>query len=60
LFIENDGDLRKTAEELFVHINTVRYRIDKIKKILNLENSSWAFNEQLSLAIKADKILNCF
>lgn len=60
LFIENDGDLRKTAEELFVHINTVRYRIDKIKRILNLENSSWAFNEQLSLAIKADKILNCF
>jgi len=58
LFIEYNGDLKKTAESLFVHINTVRYRLEKIKKILGLEISNWAFYEQLSLAIKADKILN--
>lgn len=57
VFVEQDGDIRMTAEVLFLHENTVRYRIDKIKKILKLEQTKFRYYEELSLAIKADKIL---
>ena len=32
LFFEHDGNIQKCAEKLFVHRNTVQYRIDCIKK----------------------------
>ncbi|TDL80294.1 CdaR family transcriptional regulator [Peribacillus frigoritolerans] len=32
-FIQFDGDMNKTAEELFIHRNTLRYRLDKIEEI---------------------------
>ncbi len=60
ILIENDGDMKKTAAALFLHINTVRYRIEKIKTILGQESSQLKFYEQLSLAIKADQILKTF
>lgn len=56
-FVEYDGDIKATAKALFLHENTVRYRIEKIKKILNLEDTRFKYYEELSLAIKADKIL---
>lgn len=34
-FIKNNGNLIKTADELFIHRNTLIYRISVIKKILN-------------------------
>lgn len=34
-FIENNGSLIKTADALFIHRNTLVYRINTIKKILN-------------------------
>lgn len=36
LFIDNNQNYLKTAESLFLHSKTVRYRIDKIKKQLNM------------------------
>lgn len=32
-FIETNGDMNKAAQELFVHRNTLRYRLDKITEI---------------------------
>ncbi|MGG4488304.1 CdaR family transcriptional regulator [Metabacillus idriensis] len=32
-FILFDGDMNRTAEELFIHRNTLRYRLDKIEEI---------------------------
>lgn len=57
-FLLNDGDYKKTAESLHQHANTIRYRILKAKKILELENSHISFIEQISLALKINKILN--
>ncbi|MBU9725011.1 PucR family transcriptional regulator [Diplocloster modestus] len=34
-FIENNGNLLKTSEALFIHRNTLIYRINSIKKLLN-------------------------
>lgn len=54
--IENDGKIKETADELFLHTNTIRYRIKKIKELLNMENAEIGFYEQLSIAIKIHKI----
>ncbi len=37
-YLENNRSLSKAAKELFVHKNTVNYRINQIKKILNIED----------------------
>ncbi len=56
-FIEHDGDLKMTAKSLFQHENTIRYRISKIKEILHMSDANIKFYEQLSIAIKIEKIL---
>lgn len=33
LYIEEGGELNRTAEKLFIHRNTLRYRLDKIKEL---------------------------
>lgn len=55
-FVEMDGDYKETAKELFQHENTIRYRMLKVKKILNLEDSNFKFYEQVSLINKMEKI----
>ena len=56
-FIEHDGDLKMTAKSLFQHENTIRYRIAKIKEILHMPDANIKFYEQLSIAVKIEKIL---
>lgn len=57
-YIENDGKINETASELFLHKNTIRYRINKIKELLNMNDCEGSFHEQLSIAIKLYKIYN--
>lgn len=56
-YLENDGDFKKTALMLNQHENTVRYRISKAKRILNLENNNFKFIEQVSIALKIKNML---
>ncbi|MBN2287198.1 MAG: PucR family transcriptional regulator ligand-binding domain-containing protein [Tissierellales bacterium] len=56
-FLDNEGDYKKTSHILHQHENTVRYRILKAKKLLDLEKDPIKFIEQTSLAIKIHKIL---
>ncbi|EOL41974.1 hypothetical protein RV11_GL002689 [Enterococcus phoeniculicola] len=41
-FFRNNEQLKQTSEELFIHINTLRYRLEKIEKLtgLNYGNTS--------------------
>lgn len=55
-FVEQDGNVQKTADALFVHKNTIRYRINKIKELLGMEELELGFLEQLSAAVKLHKI----
>jgi hypothetical protein len=55
-FIASKGNIKKTAEILFQHNNTIRYRLNKIKSILNLSESEYEFYEHLSYAVKVFKI----
>ncbi|WP_291575780.1 PucR family transcriptional regulator [Clostridium sp. UBA4548] len=57
-YIENDGKIIETANTLFLHKNTIRYRIGKIKELLNMEDCEGSFYEQLSIAVKLYKIYN--
>jgi hypothetical protein len=57
-YIENDGKINETADALFLHKNTIRYRINKIKELLNMEDCEGSFYEQLSISIKLYKIYN--
>jgi len=38
-FVRNGGNIAKTAEATFQHSNTIRYRMDKIKTILGLQEA---------------------
>jgi len=55
-FVENDGKVPETARAMFIHKNTIRYRLNKIKEILRMEDSNLDFLEQLSIAIKLHNI----
>ncbi|MEG3067714.1 MAG: PucR family transcriptional regulator ligand-binding domain-containing protein [Syntrophaceticus schinkii] len=52
-FIENNYNYRKTAEQLYVHPNTIRYRISLIEKIcrINLKYAYDRLNMELALKI---------
>lgn len=56
-YINCDGDYKKTAVLINQHENTVRYRISKAKKLLNLENDNFKFIEQVSIALKIKNLL---
>ncbi|MCQ1531280.1 PucR family transcriptional regulator [Lutispora saccharofermentans] len=55
-YVECDGDYRKTSKALFQHENTVRYRIQKAKSILSLEERNLEFLECICLIEKMYKL----
>lgn len=57
-FVNHDGDYKKVSNELFQHENTIRYRILKVKSILNLDKSNIEFYEKISIGVKLHKIYN--
>ncbi len=38
-YVRNSSNIAKTAEETFQHSNTIRYRLDKIKTVLGLQDA---------------------
>lgn len=57
VYLENNGDYKKTAALLSQHENTIRFRISKAKSILGLDDSHYAFIERMSIALKAEKLV---
>lgn len=51
-YVQCEGSLKKAAERLFVHENTVRYRINNIHRLLCPEAGELSFYEQLSAAVR--------
>ncbi len=48
-YLKYDGSLKQTADEMFVHRNTVNYKINRISEILDMNLSK--LNSRLQLAI---------
>lgn len=51
IYVECDTNIQRTSEKLYQHVNTVRYRIKKIKEILNLNHYEGMMHESLAIAI---------
>lgn len=51
-FLDNQCEITKTANDLFIHRNTVKYRIDNIQEILGLEIDTPEHSFKLRLALE--------
>ncbi|MDL2211470.1 PucR family transcriptional regulator [Erysipelotrichaceae bacterium OttesenSCG-928-M19] len=50
-FIRYEGDIKHCAQKMFVHENTIRYRINKAHEIIEANASDLEFYKSLSIAI---------
>ncbi len=57
-YIHSDGNIKKTAENLFQHENTIRFRIRKLKEVINYESFTGVQYETLALAIHFYELKN--
>ncbi|MCR5545985.1 MAG: PucR family transcriptional regulator ligand-binding domain-containing protein [Lachnospiraceae bacterium] len=56
-YLTHDGSVKETADELFVHRNTVNYKINKIEELLGIEMSSLTSRAELIIAFKLAEIM---
>ena len=49
--------VRRTAERLFTHRHTIRYRLERVKELTGLDVGSTDGRERLSLGLKAMRVL---
>jgi len=56
-YLENDGNVAKTAARLFTHRHTVRYRLERVRELSGHDISSSEGREKLSLGLKAMRVL---
>ena len=52
VYLENNGNIKKTAEQLFIHRSTLQYRLDRIASILEVDLSDAEEIFNLMLALK--------
>ena len=57
VYVDNRMEIAATAKALFQHPNTVRYRLAKIQKLMELEDDDALFAPMLSLMINLSHIL---
>ena len=56
-FLENDGNVMPTAEQMFTHRHTIRYRLERVKELCGHDMSSTAGREKLGLGLKSMRVL---
>lgn len=59
IYMENDGSVQHTAAQLFVHRNTVNYKLKKIESLLDVDLTSFSVRNELALGLQVSKILKC-
>lgn len=57
-YAANEYDIQKTSQVLYLHRNTLRYRIKKIEEILNLKLDPISVKTNISTAFKIKKLRN--
>lgn len=57
-YVVTGGDYKKTAELISQHENTVRYRMNRVKCYLQMEDNQIKFHETISLAVKIGLLLH--
>src|SRR5690242_11812698 len=56
-FLEADGNVAGTAQRLFTHRHTIRYRLERVRELSGHDVSSSDGREKLSLGLKAMRVL---
>jgi DNA-binding PucR family transcriptional regulator len=56
-FLDVDANVAKTAERLFTHRHTIRYRLERVKELSGFDVSSTEGRESLGLGLKAMRVL---
>jgi sugar diacid utilization regulator len=56
-FLDNDGNVAGTAQKLFTHRHTIRYRLERARELSGLDVGSTDGREKLSLGLKAMRVL---
>src|SRR5690606_13788628 len=56
-FLDADGNVAGTAQRLFTHRHTIRYRLERVRDLSGLDVSSTDGREKLSLGLKAMRVL---
>lgn len=56
-FLRNDGNIAPTAEELFAHRHTVRYRLGRVHDLCGHDVRTTDGREQLGFGLKAMRVL---
>ena len=56
-YLKHDGSVKETAEELFVHRNTINYKLNKIEELLGVDMSSLSARSQLLIAFSLQDIM---
>jgi DNA-binding PucR family transcriptional regulator len=56
-FLEADGNVAGTAQRLFTHRHTIRYRLERVRELSGLDVGSTDGREKLSLGLKAMRVL---
>jgi DNA-binding PucR family transcriptional regulator len=56
-FLDADGNIAGTAQRLFTHRHTIRYRLERVRELSGLDVGSTDGREKLSLGLKAMRVL---
>jgi sugar diacid utilization regulator len=56
-YLDNDGNVTPTAETMFTHRHTIRYRLERVRDLCGHDISSTEGREKLGLGLKAMRVL---
>jgi sugar diacid utilization regulator len=56
-FLDEDANVARTAERLFTHRHTIRYRLERVRELTGFDVGSTDGRERLGLGLKAMRVL---
>jgi DNA-binding PucR family transcriptional regulator len=56
-FLKNDGNIAPTADELFTHRHTIRYRLGRVRDLCGYDIQSTDGRERLGFGLKVMRVL---
>jgi DNA-binding PucR family transcriptional regulator len=56
-YLDNDGNVAATAQRLFTHRHTIRYRLERARELCGHDVTSTEGREKLGLGLKAMRVL---
>lgn len=56
-FLDADAEVKKTAELLYVHRNTIQYRLARIKNLINMDFGKFPMSFDIYMAVALERVL---